>query len=504
MIFTRDSRYVTRGCLLLPVVFFFLAGAKPTYAQGCGGVSANKPDQVTWTPAWCQEFNGAASSPDTTVWSFDLGSGGWGNNEAEVYCGPPGYPNNPPQCPATFSTTTNTVYIDGGGHLVIQPINGNGTWISTRMKTQGIMNFQYGRIEASMQLPDTTNQGLWPAFWSLGSDIATTPWPACGEADIMEDWSPSIFNGPGPNGNKATIHTTATGGSGKGGSYTFLAGQQADTAFHSYGVIWSANMMQYYVDDPRKPYFIVTPSDLTSGDSWPFNAQIFLITNVAVGGTLGGSITNLVNPQPLMFDYVRQYTASAVPAPTLGNPPPITVKAGATTGNTSTFTPAVTPGTGFVYFTCTTDAPKASCAITTTDLLNHYVVNSSNPAESVTAGITTAANGGLPPFLNYPKVRIWLPIVALVILLSTILAFVLRSGRRAWLCAYMLAAGFILALGLVAGCGGPSSVTTPPPPNNGTTPGAYTVTVYAFTESNVTDGSAAHADASVSIPITVN
>jgi len=44
----------------------------------------------------------------------------------------------------------------------------------------------------------------------------------------------------------------------------------------------------------------------------------------------------------------------------------------------------------------------------------------------------------------------------------------------------------------------------PPPPNNGTPPGSYTVTVYAFTESNTRDGNNANADAHVDIPLTVN
>jgi hypothetical protein len=55
----------------------------------------------------------------------------------------------------------------------------------------------------------------------------------------------------------------------------------------------------------------------------------------------------------------------------------------------------------------------------------------------------------------------------------------------------------------VAGCGGDSSgtVTTS---SSGTTPGAYTVHVYAFTETNSSDGTNAHADAQVAIPLTVN
>ena len=27
---------------------------------------------------------------------------------------------------------------------------------------------------------------VWPAFWLLGADFATTPWPGCGEIDVLE------------------------------------------------------------------------------------------------------------------------------------------------------------------------------------------------------------------------------------------------------------------------------------------------------------------------------
>ena len=54
-----------------------------------------------------------------------------------------------------------------------------------------------------------------------------------------------------------------------------------------------------------------------------------------------------------------------------------------------------------------------------------------------------------------------------------------------------------------AGGGGNSAPVTTSS-NHGTTPGSYSVTVYAFTESNTSDGSNAHADASVAIPLTVN
>jgi beta-glucanase (GH16 family) len=509
-----DRRFVFRlRCLLVIVVLFLLAAGRAR-AQGCTGVPSSATGSVTWNPQWCQEFNGAQGSPDTTVWSFDLGNSGFGNSEIETYCGPPGYSGNPADCPSTFSTSTSNAYIDGGGHLVIQAINratsanlspppyffnpkihvwlpitmagfllalvvvpimfgrsaspyactmfagltltaavtfscGGGSsgssvtpppppttaWFSARMKTQGLQSFQYGRIESSIQLPNTTNQGLWPAFWSLGNDINTTPWPACGEVDFMEVWSTQVNGGPGPGGNRTTIHTTSTDGAGvqPNGAFTFPSGQANDTAFHTYGMIWSANMQQFYIDNPLQPYYITTPSNLSSGDTWPFNAPIFLLSNIAVGGTLGGTPSaSTPNPAVMTLDYVRQYQSSAaVPVPIMGTPSPtsITVTAGATTGNTSMLVPALTPATGYAYFSCSTNAPKGGCAITTNDSLNTYVVNSSaSPAETVSVAVTTS----------------------------------------------------------------------------GTPPGSYTVTVYAFTETNSSDGSNAHADASVAIPLTVN
>ncbi|WP_158820727.1 carbohydrate-binding protein [Granulicella sp. S156] len=289
---------------------FSFASGSGTGTANCSGVSGITVGSTTYAPQWCQEFNGAAGSPDTTVWNFDLGNNsGWGNNEVEVYCGPPGYAGNPSQCPTTFSTSTAPVYTDGNGHLVIQPINVGGTWISGRMNTEGLENFQYGIIEASIQVPNTTSQGLWPAFWSLGSNIGTVGWPTSGEADFMEDWSTQVDSGPGPAGFKSTIHTALTGGDGVGDVYDLPSGQATDTAYHTYGIIWTPNEMQFFIDDPATPFFTTTPSSLPSGDTWPFNANIFLLLNVAVGGTLGGSTANLSNPQPMMVDYVRYYTA---------------------------------------------------------------------------------------------------------------------------------------------------------------------------------------------------
>ncbi len=334
---------------LAPLIFAFTSWPPVAYAQdvpSCTGVANITIGSTTYAPQWCDEFTGAAGPPSTTVWKYDLGNnGGWGNGEAEVYCGPPGYAGNPSQCPTTFSIATAPVYIDGNGHLVIQVINENGAWLSGRMNTEGLENFTYGILEASILLPNTTNQGLWPAFWTLGSDITTVPWPSCGEADIMENWSPQVDNGKGTTGDDSTIHTTKTGGDGVGSPFTFPSGEATDTAFHTYGIVWSENEMQFFVDNPSSPFFTATPSILPAGDTWPFNQSIFTILNVAVGGTLGGSDAGLTSPQLMQVGYVRWYTPVTAACTTVPSAPTgLTATASSSSAIGLTWT-AVTPPT---------------------------------------------------------------------------------------------------------------------------------------------------------------
>lgn len=103
--------------------------------------------------------------------------------------------------------------------------------------------------------------------------------------------------------------TEKIGGDSGGDRYTFPGGEANDTAFHTYGIVWSENQMQFFVDNAAAPFFTVTPSSLPAGDTWPFNQDMFTLLNVAVGGTLGGSDAGLANPAGAMtVDYVRWYT----------------------------------------------------------------------------------------------------------------------------------------------------------------------------------------------------
>jgi len=266
------------------------------------------PSFAQWTPLWSDEFDGPAGSfPNPVNWTYDVGGGGWGNAELEVYCAAG---SNTAPCDAS----NPNVFMDGNGNLVIRAIKTpSGTWTSTRMKTQGLQQFQYGRIEARIKL--TVGNGLWPAFWMLGSDITTVPWPGCGEQDIME-WVDFYT----PNSTSSTAHGPGySGGNGIGGRFFFPNGGRIDdAAYHTYGVVWSPYKLQFYRDNWTQPFLTVTPISIPLGSQWVYNNPFFILLNQAVGGNwFPGPDATTPNPADMLVDYVRvlQWNSGAPDAP---------------------------------------------------------------------------------------------------------------------------------------------------------------------------------------------
>src|SRR5205085_8747101 len=124
-----------------------------------------------------------------------------------------------------------------GGNLIIEARKENYTggdgiarnYTSARLKTQGKHSWTYGRIEARMKLP--RGQGIWPAFWMLGANVASAGWPDCGEIDIMENIGrePAIVHG--------TVHGPGySGGGGIGGPYTLPNSKPVADDFHLFAI----------------------------------------------------------------------------------------------------------------------------------------------------------------------------------------------------------------------------------------------------------------------------
>ncbi len=229
---------------------------------------------------WDDEFNGNSLSPD---WVFDIGTGssGWGNNELQYY--------------------TNQNHSVNNGYLEItakqEAINAQ-QYTSTRIKTQGIKSWKYGRIDIRAALP--YGQGIWPAFWMLGDNITTVGWPSCGEIDIME-----MIGGAGANDRTVhgTVHWSQNGSHAQfGNSKSLPSGKFADE-FHVFSIVWNQNSITWYLDNV--PYNTV---DISPANMNAFKEKFFLIFNIAVGGNWPGSPDGTtIFPQKMYVDYVRVF-----------------------------------------------------------------------------------------------------------------------------------------------------------------------------------------------------
>ena len=197
---------------------------------GCKRDDFQKLDQKNWVLTWSDEFNGETGVlPDSTKWSFDIGTGegGWGNQEFQYYTNRP-----------------ENVSMDGEGNIVITAMNdpfSGAAFSSARIKTQGLFDQTYGRFEAKLKTP--YGPGIWPAFWLVGNDVDSEGWPQCGEIDIMElrGQEPHIING--------TVHGP---GYSAGNSITkkhALINNRFDADYHIFAIEWDADKIDFFVDD---------------------------------------------------------------------------------------------------------------------------------------------------------------------------------------------------------------------------------------------------------------
>lgn len=268
---------------------------------------AFSPTIASGTLVWSDEFANAGNSnvgPSASTWTYDTGTNCCGNNELETYCA---WGSTASPC----DTSNPNAYIgtDGFLHVVARNPSAN-VYTSARLKSQGLFSFMYGRIEARMKLPES--QGMWPAFWLLGNNIATINWPACGELDVMEHIdgnNPPPYAGgtpPGYDWIAGSVHGGTAGNEANGSQQYHPSGFSA-AEWHTYGMIWSKGKVEYYVDDPANIYATFTPANFPG--TWPFDqGPQFIILNLAVGGDWPGSPDKTtVFPGDMMVDYVRIY-----------------------------------------------------------------------------------------------------------------------------------------------------------------------------------------------------
>lgn len=229
----------------------------------------------TWGLVWSDEFNGTRI--DTSNWTYDVGGGGWGNQELEYYT----------------SRSENAKVMDGNLLIIARHESyGGRDYTSARLKTEGLRSFTYGKITARIKLP--RGQGLWPAFWLLGNDITQAGWPECGEVDIMEhiDTVPEIYG---------TMHWYDNGNASYGGKIACDSVSQ----FNTYTVEWSPDSVEWFLDG--REYWAADISD-NIDNTGAFHEPFFIILNMAVGGDWPGNPDSTTSfPDTMFVDYVRVY-----------------------------------------------------------------------------------------------------------------------------------------------------------------------------------------------------
>lgn len=264
-------RYLT-GFILLFLVFH------------CTCVRAQCPTLV-----WSDEFD--AVELNEADWNYQLGDGcdiglcDWGNGEAQFY-------------------QRENVSLEGGLLKLEARLEsvGGSIYTSARINSKGKQDFRFGYLEARIKLP--VGGGLWPAFWMLSTNEEYGGWPRSGEIDIME------WVGNKPEEVFGTIHY---GQDFPNNSFTGVTLSRTlsnfSDDFHTYAVTWTNSEITWLVDG--YVYGSKTRADVAPL-LWPFDKDFHFLLNVAVGGTLGGTVDNTALPATMEVDYVRVYDTTPV------------------------------------------------------------------------------------------------------------------------------------------------------------------------------------------------
>ena len=243
---------------------------------------------------WEDEFDGSSLNMDN--WTIEVNATGGGNQEKQYYTDRP-----------------ENIRVENGCLVLEARKEDYGTGSSLRNYTSGRINsrgkqeFAYFKCEARIWLP--SGRGTWPAFWMLGTKGV---WPTCGEIDIME------HVGSQPTMISHALHTRNANGT-KGNNWNtrkYIEGMEG--AWHIYAVevmkdyMFGRDAIRFYIDDEITA-ITTEASDEHDFEAWPFyydssyTNKFFVIFNLALGGTWGGSIDNDIFPQQMKVDWVRVY-----------------------------------------------------------------------------------------------------------------------------------------------------------------------------------------------------
>ena len=285
-----DLRSVDTGLVLWPTgsnaVTLYIDNVRWRASPGAGPAPLTGPDSpldyAGFDLVWADEFTGDQLNAGN--WNHDIGGGGWGNNESQYY-------------------REENVSLSEGFLTITakQEDYGGRNYTSSRIKTEGLFDFTYGRVDIRAALP--RGQGIWPALWALGSNFSEVGWPYSGEIDIME-----MIGGAG---RENTIHGTVhwnVGGLNSSYAHTYVGeaftSNDFSAGFNVFSIIRTEDQIEWRVNDT--PFYQFNIDD--SASLAAFRKPFFLILNIAVGGIWPGyPDASTTFPQKMIVDYVRVF-----------------------------------------------------------------------------------------------------------------------------------------------------------------------------------------------------
>ncbi len=265
-------------------------------SRGTPNASSVPISRFPSSPTWQQNF-ASQSGPavDTAVWRYELDPVvPTYNREEQAYTADPANIRVEPGCGVVIEARRQGYRYPGDPDPYYE-------YTSARIDTKGRFDFEYGKIEATMQLP--AGSGTWAAFWLLSANTPNTAryknsptfdpnvyesrrfYMKDGELDIMEQY------GVAPGEIEGTAHSFQ-----RDTEVRVAVADYADR-FHVYGIEVTPSAIVWTLDG--KPYGrFVKPSDDT--DAWPIGNgnRFYPIINLAMGGgTKGNFIDRSTEPR---------------------------------------------------------------------------------------------------------------------------------------------------------------------------------------------------------------
>jgi beta-glucanase (GH16 family) len=260
-----------------------------------GDEAAHRYADEGYALVWSQEFD-EPGRPDDSEWGYEKGF--VRNQEAQWYQ------------PENATVRHGCLVIEARREQVANPRYDTGSrdwrrmrefaeYTSSSLTTRGKRKWLYGRFE--MRAKIDTRDGLWPAWWTLGSGETRRHWPVCGEIDIMEYYDGVLL---------ANACWAKRGGQQNWDAVRKplkeLEDDRWSDKFHVWRMDWTEDSIMLYVDD-RLLNTVALTRTLNPDGSNPFHESHYMIVNLAIGGTRGGDPSATEFPARYEIDYIRVY-----------------------------------------------------------------------------------------------------------------------------------------------------------------------------------------------------